>query len=815
MADEVPTQNKDVKNEDIKKTDSAPVLPLRDIVVFPHMIVPLFVGREKSVRALEEVMNEDKQILLLTQKVAAEDDPTSDGLHTIGTLATVLQLLKLPDQTVRVLVEGKGRARVTGFTDRTDFFQANIEKIVEDAPAARESEALLRTVKTNFEQYIKLNKKIPSETLAAVAQIEEPARLADTVAAHLSVKISYRQALLETLSTTERLEKVLQLIEAEIGVLQVERKIRSRVKRQMEKTQREYYLNEQLKAIQKELGEGEEGRDEMVELEDRIRKTKLSKEAREKAAAEVKKLRSMSPMSAEATVVRNYLDWLLSLPWGKKSKVKKDIDAAEAVLTEDHYGLEKVKERILEYLAVQSRVGKIKGPILCLVGPPGVGKTSLGKSIAKATGREFVRMSLGGMRDEAEIRGHRRTYIGSMPGKIIQSMKKAKTSNPLFLLDEIDKLGADYRGDPSSALLEVLDPEQNSTFNDHYLEVDFDLSDVMFVTTANSLRMPQPLMDRMEIIRIPGYTEDEKVEIAKRHLIPKEMAAHGLKAEEWTITDAGLRDLIRYHSREAGVRNLEREIANLTRKAVKQIMSAKAKSVEVTPENLESFAGVRKYRYGEIEGEDQVGVVTGLAWTEVGGETLTIEAVMLPGKGRFQATGKLGDVMKESIDAARSYVRSKATTFGIKPPTFDKVDIHVHVPEGATPKDGPSAGLAMATSIVSVLTGIPIRRDVAMTGEVTLRGRALPIGGLKEKLLAALRAGITTVIIPKENEKDLAEVPDNVKTGLKIMPVSNVGEVLKIALVREPVGIDWAEPEAEVVPRVALDEGDPDPLVTH
>jgi ATP-dependent Lon protease len=807
----------------VKKTEEtgetgvnvAPVLPLRDIVVFPHMIVPLFVGREKSVRALEEVMNDEKQILLLTQKVAAEDDPSPDGLHNIGTLATVLQLLKLPDQTVRVLVEGKGRARVTGFTGRTDFFQATIEKINEEAPPARESEALLRTVKTNFEQYIKLNKKIPSETLAAVAAIDDPARLADSVAAHLSVKISDRQSLLETLSTTERLEKVLSLIEAEIGVLQVERKIRSRVKRQMEKTQREYYLNEQLKAIQKELGEGEEGRDEMNELEDRIRKTKLSKEAREKAMAEVKKLRSMSPMSAEATVVRNYLDWLLSLPWGKKSKVKKDIAVAEAVLNDDHYGLEKVKERILEYLAVQSRVGKIKGPILCLVGPPGVGKTSLGKSIAKATGREFVRMSLGGMRDEAEIRGHRRTYIGSMPGKIIQSMKKAKTANPLFLLDEIDKLGADYRGDPSSALLEVLDPEQNSSFNDHYLEVDFDLSDVMFVTTANSLRMPQPLMDRMEIIRIPGYTEDEKVEIAKRHLIPKEMTAHGLKDEEWKITDAGLRDLIRYHSREAGVRNLEREIANLARKAVKEIMSNKAKSVEVTPENLGDYAGVRKYRYGEIEGEDQVGVVTGLAWTEVGGETLTIEAVMLPGKGRFQATGKLGDVMKESIDAARSYVRSKATTFGIKPPTFDKVDIHVHVPEGATPKDGPSAGLAMATSIVSVLTGIPIRRDVAMTGEVTLRGRALPIGGLKEKLLAALRAGITTVIIPKENEKDLAEVPDNVKSGMKIVPVATMGEVLKVALVREPEAIDWSEPEAPVVARVALEEGDPDPLITH
>jgi len=580
----------------------------------------------------------------------------------------------------------------------------------------------------------------------------------------------------------------------------------------MEKTQREYYLNEQLKAIQKELGEGEEGRDEMNELEERIRKTKLSKEAREKATAEVKKLRSMSPMSAEATVVRNYLDWMLSLPWGKKSKIRKDIVAAEKVLQDDHFGLEKVKERILEYLAVQQRAGKMKGPILCLVGPPGVGKTSLGKSIAKATGREFVRMSLGGVRDEAEIRGHRRTYIGSMPGKVIQSMKKAKTANPLFLLDEIDKLGADWRGDPSSALLEVLDPEQNSTFNDHYLEVEFDLSDVMFITTANSLRMPQPLMDRMEIIRIPGYTEDEKVEIAKRHLIPKEMKAHGLKDEEWKITDAGLRDLIRYHTREAGVRNLEREIANLTRKAVKEIVSNKTKSVEVTQANVDSYAGVRKFRYGEVEGEDQVGVVTGLAWTEVGGETLTIESVMLPGKGRFQATGKLGDVMKESIDAARSYVRSKATSFGIKPPLFDKVDIHVHVPEGATPKDGPSAGLAMATSIISVITGIPVRRDVAMTGEVTLRGRALPIGGLKEKLLAALRAGITTVVIPQENEKDLAEVPDNVKTGLKIIPVSTVGEVLKVALVRQPEAIDWIETE---VPAAVPATSENDSVVTH
>jgi ATP-dependent Lon protease len=792
----------------------APVLPLRDIVVFPHMIVPLFVGREKSVRALEEVMNSEKEILLLTQKTAAEDDPTSDGLHTIGTMAKVLQLLKLPDQTVRVLVEGKSRARVTGFSDRSDFFQATVEKISDVTGEGKEMEALTRTVKTNFEQYIKLNKKVPAERLAAIAQVEDPAKLADMIAGDLSVKISDRQALLETLNTQERLERVLSLIESEVGVLQVERKIRSRVKRQMEKTQREYYLNEQLKAIQKELGEGDEGRDEMNELEERIRKTKLSKEAREKAAAEVKKLRSMSPMSAEATVVRNYLDWLLSLPWGKKSKVKKDIKLAEDILHEDHYGLEKVKERIIEYLAVQKRAGKMKGPILCLVGPPGVGKTSLAKSIAKATGREYIRMSLGGVRDEAEIRGHRRTYIGSMPGKVIQSMKKVKTSNPLFLLDEIDKLGADYRGDPSSALLEVLDPEQNHTFNDHYLEVDFDLSDVMFITTANSLNMPGPLMDRMEIIRIPGYTEDEKVEIAKRHLIPKEIEAHGLKKGEWKIEDEALFNLIRYYTREAGVRNLEREIANLTRKAVKEIESGKTASIVVTAENLGDYAGVRKHRYGEVEGEDQIGVVTGLAWTEVGGDTLQIESVMLPGKGRMQTTGKLGDVMKESIDAARSYVRSKATTLGIKPPTFETRDIHVHVPEGATPKDGPSAGLAMATSIISAITGIPVRRDVAMTGEITLRGRALPIGGLKEKLLAALRAGIKTVIIPADNEKDLAEIPDNVKTGMKIVPVKTVEEVLKVALVRQPEAIDWVEPEA-VVAAAAVAPSDPAAVVTH
>jgi len=790
-----------------------PVLPLRDIVVFPHMIVPLFVGREKSVRALEEVMAEEKQILLLTQKNAADDDPTPDGLHKIGTMATVLQLLKLPDQTVRVLVEGKSRARVSGFTERTDFFQARIDPVFETIGEGRETEALVRTVKTNFEQYIKLNRKVQPETLAAVAQIDEPAKLADTVASHLSVKIADRQQLLETLDTATRLEKVLSLIEGEIGVLQVERKIKSRVKRQMEKTQREYYLNEQLKAIQKELGEGEEGRDELNELEERVRKTKLSKEAREKAQAEIRKLRQMSPMSAEATVVRNYLDWLLSLPWGKKSKIKKDIKLAEDILNEDHYGLDKVKERILEYLAVQQRAGKMKGPILCLVGPPGVGKTSLGKSIARATGREFVRMSLGGVRDEAEIRGHRRTYIGSMPGKVVQSMKKAKSANPMFLLDEIDKLGADWRGDPSSALLEVLDPEQNATFNDHYLEVDFDLSDVMFITTANSLHMPQPLLDRMEIIRIPGYTEDEKVEISKRHLLPKVIKAHGLKENEWSITDEGLRDLIRYYTREAGVRNLEREIANLARKAVKEIVSNKATSITVTPENLNTYAGVRQFRYGEVEGEDQVGVVTGLAWTETGGDTLQIEAVQLPGKGRMQTTGKLGDVMKESIDAARSYVRSKSTTFGIKPPVFDKVDIHVHVPEGATPKDGPSAGVAMSIAIISVLTGIPVRRDVAMTGEVTLRGRVLPIGGLKEKLLAALRAGIKTVLIPQENEKDLAEIPDNVKAGLKIVPVSKVAEALKVALAREPEPIEWVEPEETPAPKLPASDGDA--VVTH
>jgi len=770
-----------------------PVLPLRDIVVFPHMIVPLFVGREKSVRALEDVMQDDKQILLVAQKNAAQDDPTPGDIYSVGTVGTVLQLLKLPDGTVKVLVEGGQRARITRFADNEEFFQAYADVIKEAGGDAKELEALSRTVVSQFEQYIKLNRKIPPEVLVSINQIEEPGKLADTVASHLSLKIPEKQVLLETESVAERLEKIYSFMEGEIGVLQVEKRIRNRVKRQMEKTQREYYLNEQLKAIQKELGEGEDGRDEMAELEERIKKTRLSKEAREKAQAEVKKLRSMSPMSAEATVVRNYLDWMLSIPWRKRSKLKHDLKLAEKILNDDHYGLEKVKERILEYLAVQQRMKKVKGPILCLVGPPGVGKTSLGKSIARATGRNFVRMSLGGVRDEAEVRGHRRTYIGSMPGKIIQGMKKAKSSNPLFLLDEVDKLGADWRGDPSSALLEVLDPEQNSTFNDHYLEVDYDLSDVMFVTTANTLRMPQPLLDRMEIIRIPGYTEDEKVEIAKRHLIPKQLEAHGLKPTEWVISDNALRDMVRYYTREAGVRNLEREIANLTRKAIKDIVGGEAKRVNVTSRNLDKYAGVRRFRYGEAELEDLVGVTTGLAWTEVGGELLSIEAIMLPGKGKMTITGKLGDVMRESVQAAESYVKARAVSFGIQPPIFEKRDIHVHVPEGATPKDGPSAGVAMLTSIVSVLTGIPVRKDIAMTGEITLRGRVLPIGGLKEKLLAALRGGIRKVLIPKENEKDLADIPDNVKKGLEIVPTTTVDDVLKHALTRPLVPIEWTE----------------------
>ncbi|CAA7621704.1 endopeptidase La [Magnetospirillum sp. SS-4] len=785
--------------------DIFPVLPLRDIVVFPHMIVPLFVGRDKSVRALEDVMREDKQILLVAQKNAAQDDPTTDDIYAVGTVSTVLQLLKLPDGTVKVLVEGGKRARINGFTDNDSFFQAYAEVIDEREGDLQELEALSRSVVSQFEQYIKLNKKIPPEVLVSINQIEDSAKLADTVASHLALKIAEKQELLEIEVISERLERVYSCMEGEIGVLQVEKKIRNRVKRQMEKTQREYYLNEQLKAIQKELGEGDDGKDEGAELEERIAKTKLTVEAREKALAELKKLKSMSPMSAEATVVRNYLDWLLSIPWKKRSKVKKDVGLAEKVLNADHYGLEKVKERILEYLAVQIRTEKVKGPILCLVGPPGVGKTSLGKSIAKATGRNFVRMSLGGVRDEAEVRGHRRTYIGSMPGKIVQGMKKAKTSNPLFLLDEIDKLGADWRGDPASALLEVLDPEQNATFNDHYLEVDYDLSDVMFVTTANTMRMPQPLLDRMEIIRLSGYTEDEKVEIAKRHLLPKVIKAAGLKKGEWSISDEAMRHIVRYYTREAGVRNMERELASLARKAVKEIVSKGKTRVMVTPRNLEKYAGIHRYRFGEVEETDLVGVVTGLAWTEVGGELLTIEAVSMPGKGTFSHTGKLGDVMQESVQAARSYVRSRSVTFGIKPAVFEKRDIHVHVPEGATPKDGPSAGIAMCTTIVSVLTGIPVRRDVAMTGEITLRGRVLPIGGLKEKLLAALRGGIKTVLIPKENEKDLAEIPDNVKKGLTIIPVSTADEALTHALSRMPVAIEWDEAVEPVDGKVATD----------
>ena len=780
-----------------------PVLPLRDIVVFPHMIVPLFVGREKSVRALEAVMKDDKQILLVAQRNASQDDPSADDIYRVGTVSTILQLLKLPDGTVKVLVEGSRRARIAGFKETEAYFEAYVERVPDDSGEQKELEALGRTVVGQFEQYIKLNKKIAPEVLVSLNQIEEPSKLADTVASHLSLKISEKQELLETTKIGERLERVFGHMESEIGVLQVEKRIRNRVKRQMEKTQREYYLNEQLKAIQKELGEGEDGKDETAELEAKIKKTKLSKEAREKAVGELKKLRTMSPMSAEATVVRNYLDWMLSIPWKKRSKVRNDIDAAESVLEADHYGLEKIKERILEYLAVQVRSSKMRGPILCLVGPPGVGKTSLGKSVAKATGRNFVRMSLGGVRDEAEIRGHRRTYIGSMPGKVIQGMKKAKTSNPLFLLDEIDKLGNDWRGDPSSALLEVLDPEQNATFADHYLEVDYDLSDVMFITTANSLRMPQPLLDRMEIIRIPGYTEDEKVEIAKRHLFSKQGEAHSLKPDEWTVNEDALRDLIRYYTREAGVRNLERELANLARKAVKEIVTKKAKRIAITSKNLEKYAGVKKFRFGETEEEDMVGVVTGLAWTEVGGEILTIESVMLPGKGTIKHTGKLGDVMQESVSAALSYVRSRAISFGIKPTLFEKRDIHVHVPEGATPKDGPSAGCAMAVSIVSVLTGIPVRREVAMTGEITLRGRVLPIGGLKEKLLAALRAGITTVFIPKDNEKDLAEIPDNVKKHLTLIPVAHVDDLIVQALARRPEAITWEEPPEPVTPPVA------------
>ena len=776
-------------------TESLPVLPLRDIVVFPQMIVPLFVGRDKSVAALETAMAADKSIFLVAQLDPAEDDPDRDALYDLGVVATVLQLLKLPDGTVRVLVEGRQRATLETLETGGEHLSATIALVEDGETDSAETSPLMRSVVEQFENYARLNKKMPAETAVQLGQIEDASRLADAVAANINIKVSDKQALLVELDPARRLEMAFAFMEGELGVLQVEKKIRSRVKRQMEKTQREYYLNEQLKAIQRELGnaEGEEGGDEVAELAQKIAKLKMSKEAREKATGELKKLRTMAPMSAEATVVRNYLDVLLGLPWGKKSKLKKDIAVAQAVLDEDHYGLEKVKDRIVEYLAVQARTNKLKGPILCLVGPPGVGKTSLGRSIARATGREFVRQSLGGVRDEAEIRGHRRTYIGSLPGKVVSNLRKAGTSNPLFLLDEIDKLGQDFRGDPASALLEVLDPEQNSKFQDHYLEVDYDLSDVMFVTTANSLNLPQPLLDRMEIIRLEGYTEDEKVEIAKAHLLSKQIDAHGLKATEFVLTDEALRDLIRYYTREAGVRTLEREIAKVARKALRRILEGKAEKVVVTPETLAEFSGVRKFRFGVGEEEDQIGAVTGLAWTEVGGELLTIEAVTVPGKGQVKTTGKLGEVMQESVQAAWSFVKARSPSYGVRQSLFGKKDIHIHLPEGAVPKDGPSAGIGLVTAIVSTLTGIAVRREIAMTGEVTLRGRVLPIGGLKEKLLAAMRGGITTVLIPQENEKDLAEIPANIREGLKIVPVAHVDEVLALALAAPVVPVDWSD----------------------
>jgi len=774
---------------------SYPVLPLRDIVVFPHMIVPLFVGRDKSVAALEAAMNGDKEIFLVAQLDPSQDDPSRDDLYDLGVVATVMQLLKLPDGTVRVLVEGKARATLESLTEADDHLIGGVSLVEPLEAAGTEVEAMMRSVVEQFDNYAKLNKKLPAETAVQLGEIDDAGKLADAIAANISVKVSDKQALLAEPDPGKRLEMVFAFMEGELGVLQVERKIRGRVKRQMEKTQREYYLNEQLKAIQRELGnEGEEGEtDELAELAKKIENTKLSAEAKAKATAELKKLKTMQPMSAEATVVRNYLDVLLGLPWGKKSKLKRDLATAQAVLDDDHYALDKVKDRIIEYLAVQARNNKLKGPILCLVGPPGVGKTSLGKSIAKATGREFIRQSLGGVRDEAEIRGHRRTYIGSLPGKIVTNLKKAGTMNPLFLLDEIDKLGQDFRGDPASALLEVLDPEQNGKFQDHYLELDVDLSDIMFVTTANSLNLPQALLDRMEIIRLEGYTEDEKLEIAKRHLIEKQVKAHGLKKGEFTLTDEGLRALIQNYTREAGVRTLEREIAKLARKALRQILEGKAKTVTITPDNIAEYAGVLKYRHGLSEEENQIGAVTGLAWTEVGGELLTIEAVTVPGKGGVKTTGKLGDVMTESIQAALSFIKARAPAYGIKPSIFARKDIHIHLPEGAVPKDGPSAGIGMVTAMISTLTGVAVRRDVAMTGEVTLRGRVLPIGGLKEKLLAALRGGIKTVLVPAENEKDLIEIPQNIREGLTIIPVKHVDEVLKIALTDSLTPIEWSE----------------------
>jgi ATP-dependent Lon protease len=801
----------------MSRSQTYPVLPLRDIVVFPGMVVPLFVGRDKSVRALESVVKADNKIMLISQKNGSQDEPSRADMFDVGTIATVLQLLRLPDGTVKVLVEGIERAKILNYSENEDFHEVEAQLLEESVANPTETEAMFRSVISKFEEYVKLNKKIQPETLGAISKITSPSVLADTVAAHMAIDIPGKQEILEITNVAERLEHVYALMESEIGILNTEKRIRSRVKRQMEKTQREYYLNEQMKAIQKELGELEgEGKDELSEIEEKIKAAKMTKEAKEKCEAELKKLRTMSAMSAEASVIRNYLDWMTSIPWNRRSKVKRDLKVAEKVLDQDHYGLEKVKERILEYLAIQARTKQIKGPILCLVGPPGVGKTSLAKSIARATGRNYVKFSLGGVRDEAEIRGHRRTYIGSMPGKIIQSMKKAKTTNPLMLLDEIDKMGHDFRGDPASALLEVLDPEQNKEFSDHYMEVEYDLSDVMFIATANSLNMPRPLMDRMEVIRLSGYTEDEKVAIAKTHLIPKQMKEHGMRKAEMTLSEDALRHMIRYYTREAGVRNLEREVAKIIRKSIKIILMKNKEKIIITPRNLGKFLGVRKFSYGEAEKEDQVGVTTGLAWTETGGDLLLIESVSMPGKGKFSVTGKLGDVMKESVEAAASYVRARALIYGIKPPVFRNKDIHVHVPEGATPKDGPSAGIAMCTTIVSVLTGIPVRKNVAMTGEVTLRGRVLAIGGLKEKLLAALRGGITTVLIPKENEKDLEEIPANVKKNLKIIPVETVDEVLRHALARPLTPItDWVEVDEDSITSKKERDGDDSSVITH
>ena len=781
------------KVQEFKLFKKVPVLPLRNIVVYPHMVVPLFVGRDKSISALEEVMDKGQELLFLAQKDADTNDPQKEDLYEVGTIGKVLQLLKLPDGTVKVLVEGIKRAKVEELIPHENFLEAKIEVISEEKIEDKTIIAISRQVVSRFEDFVKLNTKVASEVVSSLKDINDPSKIADTIASQMTGNVSEKQKLLEIFNLEERLNDILNLLDGELSVLQVEKKIKRRVKNQMEKTQKEYYLNEQMKAIQKELDDDEEGIDDIAEIEEKIKNTKLSKEALEKTKNELKKLKQMSPMSAEATVVRNYLDWILDIPWGKKKKVKKDIGMAQKTLDKDHYGLDKVKDRITEYLAVQNRSKKIKGPILCLVGPPGVGKTSLGKSIAAATGREFIRMSLGGVRDESEIRGHRRTYIGSMPGRIVQSLKKVKTTNPLFLLDEIDKLGSDFRGDPASALLEVLDPEQNNAFNDHYLEVDYDLSQVMFVTTANSLDIPQALADRMEIIRIAGYTEDEKLEITKRHLIEKTKESNGLSEKEWSVSDDAIQSVIRYYSREAGVRGLEREINSLARKAVKDIALNKSDSVNVTSENISDYLGVKKYRYGKTENDDLIGVVTGLAYTEVGGDILNVEAVMLPGNGKIKATGKLGDVMKESIDAASSFVRSRAVNYGIEPPIFQRKDIHVHVPEGATPKDGPSAGVAMVVAIISVMAEIPIKNDVAMTGEMSLRGRVLPIGGLKEKLLAATRSGIKTVLVPSENKRELSEVPENIKEKLDIKLISNIDEALDYALTKKPVAIEWDE----------------------